>query len=90
MFLSLRPQPTVDTVGNRPESSQKTPQKTPQKILASIRANPFVGTQAMADMIGVERSTVARAIAKLKRDGVLRRIGPDKGGHWEVIEKLDE
>ena len=44
----------------------------------------------MADMIGVERSTVARAIAKLKRDGVLRRIGPDKVGHWEVIEKLDE
>jgi len=86
MFLSLRPQPTADTVGNRPESSQKTP----QKILASIRANPFVGTQAMADMIGEERSTVARAIAKLKRDGVLRRIGPDKGGHWEVIEKLDE
>ena len=89
-----RPQPTTDTVGNRPESSQKTlqktPQKTPQKILASIRANPFVGTQAMADMIGVERSTVARAIAKLKRAGVLRRIGPDKGGHWEIIEKLDE
>ena len=80
--------------GNLAEGSQKTlqktPQKTPQKILASIRANPFAGTQAMADMIGVERSTVARAIAKLKRDGVLRRIGPDKGGHWEVIEKLDE
>ena len=39
----------------------------------------------MADAIGVERSTVARAIAKLKREGILRRIGPDKGGHWEVV-----
>ena len=85
-----RPQTRTDAVGNRLEGSQKTPQKTPQKILASIRANPFVGTQEMADMFGVERSTVARAIAKLKRSGVLRRIGPDKGGHWEVIEKLDE
>ena len=66
------------------KSSQKMPQKTPQKILESIRANPFVGTQEMANMIGVERSTVARAIAKLKRAGMLRRIGPDKGGHWEV------
>ena len=66
--------------------SQKTPQKMPQKILASIRANPFVGTQEMADAIGVERSTVARAIAKLKRDGVLRRIGPDKGGYWDVVD----
>ena len=74
--------------GDLAEGPQKTPQKTPQKILASIRANPFVGTQEMADMIGVERSTVARAIAKLKRAGVLRRVGPDKGGHWEVIEKM--
>ncbi len=40
----------------------------------------------MADAIGVERSTVARAIAKLKRDGVLRRIGPDKGGYWDVVD----
>ena len=69
------------------KSTQKTPQKTPQKILAAIRANPSVGTQEMADMIGVERSTVARAIAKLKRDGILRRVGPDKGGHWEVVER---
>ena len=69
------------------KSTQKTLQKTPQKILAAIRANPSVGTQEMADMIGVERSTVARAIAKLKRDGILRRVGPDKGGHWEVVER---
>ena len=69
---------------------QKTLQKTPQKILAAICANPFVGTQEMADMIGVERSTVARAIAKLKRDGMLRRIGPDKGGHWEVVGTENE
>ena len=43
----------------------------------------------MADMIGVERSTVARAVANLKRDGVSRRIGPDKGGYWEEIEKSE-
>jgi predicted HTH transcriptional regulator len=69
-----------------PFAPLKSTQKTPQKILAAIRANPSVGTQEMADMIGVERSTVARAIAKLKRDGILRRVGPDKGGHWEVVE----
>jgi ATP-dependent DNA helicase RecG len=23
---------------------------------------------------------------RLKTDGVIRRIGPDKGGHWEVVE----
>ena len=66
---------------------QKTPQKTPQKILAVIRANPLVGTQEIADLIGLDRSAVARAIAKLKKSGLLDRIGPDKGGHWEVMDQ---
>jgi predicted HTH transcriptional regulator len=26
-------------------------------------------------------------IKKMKAAGIIRRIGPDKGGHWEVIEK---
>ena len=42
----------------------------------------------MADLFGVERSTIARAVAKLKLVGVLRRIGPDKGGHWQVVENF--
>lgn len=24
-------------------------------------------------------------MAKLKRKGVLRRLDPDRGGHWEII-----
>ena len=65
--------------------AEETPQKTPQKILTAIRENPYVGTQDIAYRIGVERSTVARAIAKMKASGQLRRVGPDKGGHWEVV-----
>jgi len=26
------------------------------------------------------------AIAKLKKEGRIKRMGPDKGGHWEVIK----
>jgi ATP-dependent DNA helicase RecG len=38
----------------------------------------------MAEIIGVSRQSIAKHIAKLKEQGVIRRIGPDKGGHWEV------
>jgi ATP-dependent DNA helicase RecG len=24
-------------------------------------------------------------VRKLKQSGVLRRVGPDKGGHWEIL-----
>lgn len=36
-------------------------------------------------MIGLSLRAVEKQLAKLKQDGILRRIGPDKGGHWEVI-----
>ena len=41
----------------------------------------------MADSIGIIRRTVAKHIKFLQEKGVLKRIGPDKGGHWEVVEE---
>ena len=41
----------------------------------------------MADSIGISRRAIAKTIAKLQAEGILRRIGPDKGGHWEIIQK---
>ena len=65
--------------------SQETPQETPQKILELVKENAYITTQRMADLIGIDRSNVARAIKKLQLQGILRRVGPDKGGHWEII-----
>ena len=67
------------------KSSQKTQQKTPQKIIELIREDADITTQKMADNIGISRRAVAKAIAKLQAEGIIRRVGPDKGGHWEVI-----
>jgi len=41
----------------------------------------------MADSIGIIRRTVAKHIKSLQEKGIIKRIGPDKGGHWEVVEK---
>ena len=40
----------------------------------------------MAEIIGVDRRNIARNIKKQQEQGVVRRVGPDKGGFWEVIE----
>jgi len=63
-----------------------TTQKSTQKILDLIRENPYVTTQEMADSIGIIRRTVAKHIKSLQEKGKIKRIGPDKGGHWEVID----
>ena len=38
------------------------------------------------DATGLSQSGVKKVIRKLKDANLLRRIGPDKGGHWEVIK----
>lgn len=39
----------------------------------------------MADSIGIDRSNVYRNIKKLQEQGILRRVGSDNGGYWEII-----
>jgi len=36
-------------------------------------------------MIGLSVMTIKDQIRRLKNKGIIRRVGPDKGGHWEVL-----
>ena len=67
-------------------STFDTTQKSTQKKLDLIRENPYVTTQEMADSIGIIRRTVAKHIKSLQEKGIIKRIGPDKGRYWKVIE----
>lgn len=72
-------------VNNGVESTQKSTQKSTQRIIALMKDNPYITTQEIADQIGIIRRGVAKHIKKLQEKGIIRRVGPDKGGHWEVI-----
>jgi ATP-dependent DNA helicase RecG len=50
-----------------------------------MKANPNITTTALAEFIKVSRRAIAKQIAILKEERKLKRVGPDKGGHWEVI-----
>lgn len=66
----------------------ETPQKTSQKILELIEENPQITTHEMAAVIGIDRRNIHRNIKKLREQGVLCRVGPDKGGRWEIIKEV--
>lgn len=68
------------------KTSVKTSGKTSGKILLLIRKTPDITIPEMSKKIGVTERSIERNIEKLKKEGKLRRIGPDKGGHWEVVE----
>ncbi len=69
--------------------SEKTSEKTSEKILEAIRANRTVSARQVAETLSLTPRAVEHQIAQLKQKGLLKRIGPDKGGRWEVNEDSD-
>ncbi len=71
-------------VGGSAEKMRREYGENAEKVLVSIKTDLFVKTHEIADRTRFSQRTVENAIAKLKKAGLLKRIGPDKGGHWEV------
>ncbi len=46
--------------------------------------NNEVTIPELADKLNVNEKTIKRDIEKLRGQNKIKRIGPDKGGHWEV------
>jgi ATP-dependent DNA helicase RecG len=69
-----------------PKTPVKTPVKTPALILKILKENPTMTLVEVADQIGKSVSAVERASAKLVKQRKLKRVGPQKGGHWEALE----
>ena len=56
------------------------------KIISLIKENPSITIHELADKIGLTVKGVEWNIKKLKEKGKLKRIGPAKGGYWEIVE----
>ena len=41
--------------------------------------------ETLSKMFGISRATVANYMKSLNDAGVVKRVGSDKDGHWEVL-----
>ncbi len=57
--------------------------------MALLSQDNTLSAATLAERIGITAKAVEKQIARMKADGVLRRIGPDRGGYWQVVEKTD-
>ena len=69
----------------RVKSNQKSPVRSDQRIWEVMKELPDVTIAELMDATGLSQSGVKKIIRQLKDANLLRRIGPDKGGHWEVV-----
>ena len=79
-------QPNLLTGVKTVEKTVEKPQKTVEKIITILSTTPSITVRGMADILGLSRRGVEEQIKSLKQKGIIRRIGPDKGGHWEVTK----
>ena len=72
----------------KPEFPQKFPEKFPEKtenkIVHLIKNNPNITIKEIAEILGISDRAVKKWLQKLKKENKIKRIGPDKGGYWEV------
>lgn len=64
--------------------SGKMSGKVSGKILAAVRSNPDITIPELAKLARVSSRTIERNLQKLQGQGLLRRVGAAKGGHWEI------
>jgi ATP-dependent DNA helicase RecG len=65
--------------------ARKTSEKTSEKILTALEQDENLTISELASLIGITERSIERNIKKLQEQGRLRRVGPAKGGLWEVL-----
>ncbi|MFH1432578.1 MAG: ATP-binding protein [archaeon] len=58
---------------------------TVEKIIELIKENPRITQKELEEKTNLSRRGVEWNIQQMKSKGIIKRVGPDKGGHWEVV-----
>lgn len=74
----------LEAVRDTVPGSEKGSVKSSEKILAFLRRDPELTIAGLAETLSLSTRAIEKALKKLQDDGRLRRVGPDKGGHWEA------
>ena len=69
----------------RKKRLEKSGKKTVEVVWDLLKAHPNMTLAGLVKALDITRSTIQKHIVNLKSAGRLRRVGPDKGGRWEVI-----
>ena len=70
--------------------SEKMSEKTPERIFSALIGHPEATIAHLSAALGVSNRTIERNLKRLQDQGRIRRVGPDRGGHWEIVNVKTE
>lgn len=73
------------------ESGKKDAQdvtiNVPENVTVHVLENVLETSASLAKYFQVDARTIRRDLSALQSQDIIRRVGPDRGGHWEIIEQ---
>lgn len=83
----LEPKSTEKSTGKTTEKTTgKRLSKTAKAVVELIREHPEITIAEIAARLSRSVSAIEKQMRQLRDNEIVARIGPDKGGHWEVLE----
>ena len=74
----------VEIESNNIDVTENVTEKRIKEILTLLNNNAKITTTEISIKLNVTRRTIARDIEKLKNKNIIKRIGSDKTGYWEI------
>lgn len=78
-------QKNSDSYESSEKSSVKSSEKTRDKIVREMRNNPNVTIHELAMMLAISDRAISKHLKILQEQVIIRRVGADRGGYWEII-----
>lgn len=78
---------TNNSTNNSTNSSTIKLSATEAEILGLMKKDSRITNKLLAEKLGKELSTIKKAIKKLQISGLIRRVGSNRSGYWEIVEE---
>ena len=83
VWITIHSNITTEDVTDKVTDNQR-------KIIECIIRNNKITTNQLSNNVGISQRKIKENIQKLKDKNILYRIGPAKGGHWQLAASYTE
>lgn len=63
--------------------------KNAKKLMELISENPNISAVSASEKLNISKRQTERLFAQLKENNLIKRVGTDKTGYWEIIEPTE-
>jgi len=56
-----------------------------EEIVALMSSNPSISIKDISKQLSMSSRTIEKRVRELRENGVIRHLGPTKGGYWEIL-----